>query len=58
MPVGLLKEALVPMPSTNAALPLPANVVTTPADVIFRMRWLLVSATYTVPLASTATPYG
>ena len=29
-PVGLLKLAAAPMPSANAALPLPASVVTTP----------------------------
>ena len=36
----------------------PASVVTTPPAVIFRIVWLLVSATYTLPAALTATPGG
>jgi hypothetical protein len=36
----------------------PANVVTTPAGVILRIRLLNVSATYTLPCASVARPSG
>jgi hypothetical protein len=39
-PKGLLKLALVPVPLVDPD-ELPANVVTTPADVILRIRWLL-----------------
>ena len=57
-PVGKLKEAAVPVPSAEPELPLPAKVVTTPAGVIFLMRLLSPSATYTLSLLSTATPKG
>ena len=47
------------MPSALPELPaLPARVVTTPAGVTFRIVWLSVSATYTLPALSTATPLG
>ena len=58
-PVGRLKLAAVPVPS---ALPntfaVPASVVTAPAAVILRIVLLPVSATYTLPAPSTATPNG
>ena len=38
IPKGKLKEAAVPVPSTAPELPLPARVVTTPADVTFLIR--------------------
>ena len=57
-PRGALNEATVLLPVANPADPLPANVVTTPPGVIFLMRWLLVSATYTFPAESKATPQG
>ena len=37
-PLGLLNLAFTPVPSANAWSPLPASVVTTPADVTFRIR--------------------
>jgi hypothetical protein len=47
------------VPSALPELPAnPANVVTAPPDVIFRIVLLPLSATYTVPLLSTATPLG
>jgi hypothetical protein len=55
-PVGFLNEAPAPVPSANVFDPLPASVVTTPPDVTLRMRLLLLSATITLPLLSTATP--
>ena len=42
----------------KAGYELPANVVTTPAEDIFRIRLLFLSATYTFPLLSAATPIG
>ena len=46
-----------PVPSTLPNDPgEPASVLTTPAAVIFRIVLLNVSATYTVPVLSTATP--
>ena len=57
-PLGLLKEAAVPLPSANVAFPLPANVLTKPSDVIFLMRLLPWSATYKLPAESKATPWG
>ena len=36
----------------------PASVLTTPPGAIFRIVWLPVSATYTLPALSTATPCG
>ena len=52
-----LKLALVPIPSANVAVPLPASVVTL-SDVILRMQLLPLSATYTFPTESTATVLG
>ena len=52
----MLKEAEVPVPFALPALPLPANVETTPAGVILRIRWFSLSATYIFPLASTLKP--
>ena len=57
-PEGERKLASVPFPSEKEALPLPASVVTFPLGVILRMRLFPVSATYTVPFPSTATPEG
>jgi len=39
-PEGSLNEAPAPVPSANAADPLPASVVTTPPGETLRMRWL------------------
>src|SRR4051812_28176972 len=58
MPLGLLICAVATGPSRYPAVPVPPTVVTTPADVTLRMRLLLVSATYTLPAASTLTPDG
>ena len=56
-PQGLLRRAAAPVPSALPGEPaVPANVVTTPVAVIFRMVWLLVSATKTLSAPSTATP--
>ena len=50
---------LVPTPlEKGVELPVPARVVTAPRGVILRMRWLLVSATYTIPAESTERPVG
>lgn len=49
--------ALVPIASKIVAVD-PASVVTTPAGVQMRMRWLLVSAMYAILDASTAMPSG
>ena len=57
-PRGSLNCAAAPRPSASPATPLPASVLTEPPEVIFRMRWLLVSPTYTFPAESTATPCG
>jgi hypothetical protein len=58
-PHGKLKLAAVPQPFANAALPLPARVVTTPRGVMSRMRLVLKSPTITAPLDGiTATPNG
>jgi hypothetical protein len=57
-PEGSRNEAPTPEPSANALSPLPASEVTAPPGVTLRMRWLLWSATKTLPLASTATPEG
>ena len=47
------------MPSVLPLEPaVPAKVVTTPALVTFRIVWLSVSATKTLPAVSTATPLG
>ena len=55
-PRGALKEAPVPVPSANAADPLPARVLTTPPGVTLRMRLLAESATNTLPMESVDTP--
>ena len=57
-PRGLSKEATAPVPSANAADPLPASVLTTPPDVILRMRLLAWSATKILLLASMSTLLG
>ena len=57
-PKGLPNCAVAPGPSALPAVPLPASVLTIPVAVILRMRWLPRSATYKVPLPSTATPKG
>src|ERR1035437_2005956 len=58
-PCGWLKRAPLPVPS---ALPLtpgdPAQVLTTPPAVIFRIVRLSVSVTYKMPVVSAATPQG
>jgi hypothetical protein len=48
-PEGELKRAFVPMPSAHVADAVPASVVTTEPPATARMRWLLLSATYSVP---------
>ena len=59
IPSGLRKLAAAPMPSANAALPLPASVVTTPRGVTRRMRLFDESATTIMLLEGiTATPIG
>ena len=59
IPFGLLSRTIEPVPSTFPVKPAnPAIVVTTPADVIFRIVELPLSATYTLPLASTHKPVG
>jgi hypothetical protein len=57
-PEGSMNKAPAPAPSENPYDPPPASVVTTPPGVTLRMRWLLESATMTLPLLSTATPVG
>lgn len=55
IPVGLLKEARVLMPSVLPATELPANVEVCPLlGKMARMRWSLLSATRTRPKTSTA----
>ena len=45
MPLGSRKLAAAPVASVEPLTPaVPASVVTTPAEVILRMVWLLVSA--------------
>ena len=39
-------------------MPLPAKYVAEPVDVTAKIEWTSGSATYTVPPASTSTPYG
>src|SRR4051812_42408793 len=59
MPSGVLNSALVAVRlSSQAAVPSPAYVVTTPALVTLRMRAFVVSVTNTLPDESTATPCG
>ena len=51
--------AAVPVPSALPVVPArPASVVTTPAGVAFRIKWLSVSATKKLPALSTATSEG
>ena len=57
-PYGPAKAALVPAPSANPAAPPPARRLTRPPGVTKRTHWLSVSATNTLPPASTATPRG
>ena len=45
MPIGLLKEAREPFPSTNPVFKLPARVETVPLGLITRIILLNVSAT-------------
>ena len=53
IPSGLLKRAVVPVPSALPLLPAkPASVLTVPLGVIFRIVWLSVSPTYTFPEAA------
>ena len=58
MPWGKLKLAKISTESFDPCKPLPAKVVTTPLGVILRILWLPISATYTLPKASTASPLG
>lgn len=55
---GPLKDAPVPLPSTEAAVPEPASVVTTRDGEMRRIRSFPYSATAMLPLASIATPAG
>ena len=55
---GLLKLAAAPVPSAQAAAPLPARVLTRPEEVTALMRWLLWSATSTTEASPAATPAG
>jgi hypothetical protein len=57
-PYGFQKAAFVPMPSAKAMAPDPASVVTRRPGDTARTRALLLSATYRVPPAATATPVG
>ena len=44
IPLGLENWALVPTPSLNPSMPVPASVVVSPlVRLIFRMRWLSLS---------------
>jgi hypothetical protein len=56
MPEGSPNAAAVPTPSENTPEPLPASVLTAPPGATTRSRLLSRSATYALPLASTATP--
>src|SRR5947207_1614754 len=58
-PDGLSNRASLPVPSLEPTCPaVPAIVLTAPAAVILRIVLLFLSATYTLPAASIATPYG
>src|SRR5438093_4371580 len=58
-PIGRKKRALEPAPSASPlAYAFPANVVTTPPWVTFRMMKLSLSTTNTLPWLSTAIPDG
>ena len=56
-PAGLLKEATVPRPSAQDALPEPARVEAAPPSVTRRMRFPS-SATYSAPSRPSAMPVG
>src|SRR5258706_7873486 len=59
MPTGALKRTALPVPSALPETPgEPERVTTPPAGVMRRIVLLPVSATYTVPAASTARPDG
>ena len=59
MPDGKLNLAAEPVPSVLPEEPaVPARVVTTPALVILRIVWLLVSTTNTFPAVSAVTSKG
>jgi len=58
IPRGSLKLDAEPLPFAEPASPVPAKVVTAPKEVIFLIKLLLESATYTFPFASTAIPLG
>lgn len=64
IPVGTLKSAVSPGPSLNcdrhekSVGPEPASVDRQPSVPILRTRRFRASVTYTLPLASTATPAG
>jgi hypothetical protein len=57
-PEGEEKRAEVPSPSANAPPVVPASVTTLRLGKMTRIRWLLESATYTLPNESSATPQG
>ena len=57
-PCGEENIALAAGPSAKEIVPLPANVVTFPDGSILRIRWLLTSPTYTLPVLSTHIPAG
>src|SRR3954452_9046813 len=58
IPAGPLNSAAVPVALIIPAMPSPANVVTTPAGVILRMRLVSASATYMLPELSKSKPLG
>jgi hypothetical protein len=58
IPNGILKDACIPTPSDDAAVPEPAIVVTTAPDVIFLILLLSPSVTNKFPFVSKSTPYG
>src|SRR3954447_25144065 len=58
MPEGPLNSADVPVALIMPAKPSPANVVTTPAGVILRMRLFAPSARYMLPELSKSKPLG
>jgi hypothetical protein len=53
-----VQPAPAKMPTTSTVEPSSPGFWEEQAGLIFRMRWLYESATYTVPLESTATPSG
>ena len=56
-PYGLLNWAVFAEPFKNPAVPLPANVVTVPDELILRILWLPTSLTYKLSLESIVIPY-